>query len=66
MMLVTTLNVELGHLDHMISQTSRRRFAALSKCDHITAKTLWEQMAKLNEQRLELLGGPPLIPYANG
>ena len=61
MILVSTLNNELAKLDREIAALNRRRFAALSRCDHITAGHLHKEIVSLNRCREELLYGEPLF-----
>jgi hypothetical protein len=61
MILVTTLNAELARIDRAITALNRRRFAALARCDQITAKHLHAEIISLNRCREELLYGEPLF-----
>lgn len=57
MMLMSTLHAEVGKIDAEICSLSRARFSALARCDHITAKRLFEQTAALKKKRSELTDG---------
>lgn len=61
MILVATLNIELARIDRAIAALNRRRFSALGRCDHITAKHLYTEIVSLNRCREELLYGEPLF-----
>jgi hypothetical protein len=61
MILVATLNAEVDRIDRALAALNRRRFAALGRCDQITAKHLHTEIVSLNRCREELLYGEPLF-----
>ena len=59
MMLMSTLNAEVDRINRQRARLARARFAALSRCDHITAKRLADESAALKTQLVELTDGQP-------
>lgn len=62
MMLMATRDAEIDGTNRHIIFLTRRRFAALARCDAATARKFQSEIVALKNRRCELLYGPPLIP----
>jgi hypothetical protein len=65
MMLTSTSHAEIGRLDREIAGLTRARFAALARCDQITAGKLRREIQKIKQQRDELTAERPLFPRSD-